>query len=127
MKILYIHTSSFIGGGNQVLLATMEKLDRSRFQPVSIIPEPGPLEEEFRRLEVPSSILDLRMNSLSKASLAGSIASLMAICVGYGVDIVHANDPLSYGLRRWVCVSQVWFASVTYIIRARPLARYDGP
>ncbi len=96
MRILYIHTASVIGGGNKVLLTLFEGLDRSRFEPISIIPEPGPLEQQLRRLEVPYVILDLRPNARSKLSLMATIGRLMMISLRYRIDVVHANDPLSY-------------------------------
>jgi L-malate glycosyltransferase len=96
VTILYIHSASVIGGANQVLLSLLDGLDRSRFNPVSIIPERGPLERELRRIEVPYVVLDLRPNGRPKVALLWAICRLMMICLKYRVDVVHANDPRSY-------------------------------
>src|SRR4051812_14741160 len=98
MRILYIHSCSAIGGGNKVLLGLLAGLDRSRFLPVSVIPEPGPMEQELRRLDVPYFILDLRPNPRTRASLGRTLALLAMRCLRHRVGILHANDPLTYRL-----------------------------
>jgi glycosyltransferase involved in cell wall biosynthesis len=111
VRILYTHTSSLIGGGNKVLLRLLQELDRGRYEPFSVLPERGPVEKELRRLEVPYCILDLRPGRrglLADAAAAGSLAWQLA---RRKIDILHANDPLTYrlasiaaGVRRTVLV-----------------------
>jgi len=96
MPVLYTHSSSLIGGGNKVLLSLFEGLDRSRFEPISVIPEPGPLEAELRRLEIPSLCVDLRPQQRTNLSLAQAILHLSGQCFKYRIRMLHANDPVSY-------------------------------
>jgi glycosyltransferase involved in cell wall biosynthesis len=95
-RILYTHTASWIGGGNKVLLNLFESLDRSRFQPISVLPEPGPMESELRRLEVPYFILDLRPGNRSRMALAWQMVRLAGRRLQVRPDILHANDPYTY-------------------------------
>ncbi len=96
MRVLYTHTASLIGGGNKVLLRLFEGLDRARFQPVSVIPEPGPLEKELRRLEVPYFILDLRPARWGILSAPGMAIRLTLQVLRYRCRFLHANDPCTY-------------------------------
>lgn len=96
MRVLYTHTSSLIGGGNSVLLRLFESLDRRRFQPVSVIPEPGPLEVELRRLEVPYVIVDLRPTHWQRRDFPRLAARLGWAALQYRVRLLHANDPWTY-------------------------------
>lgn len=50
MKILYLQSTSEIGGSDIALLRILEKLDRSRFEPTVLLPNDGPLVAAFRRL-----------------------------------------------------------------------------
>ena len=93
--VLFTHTSSLIGGGNKVLLSVFEKLDRSRYVPVSVIPERGPLENALKERDVRSTILDLRPRMSRNNLLITSIRLAVAISK-YSVDIIHANDPFTY-------------------------------
>lgn len=95
-QVLYTHTSSLIGGGNKVILRLFEKIDRSRFSPISVIPEPGPLEIELKRLDVPYFILDLRPKAQARASTVATVIKYTAQCLRYRVRILHANDPFTY-------------------------------
>src|SRR5438105_1145819 len=91
MNALYLHNSSRIGGGNKVLLSLFKGLDRSRFRPISIIPEPGPIEAELLRVDVPYQILDLRPGR-SRPSMAMAATRLSLFCLRNGIRLVHAND-----------------------------------
>jgi glycosyltransferase involved in cell wall biosynthesis len=95
-RVLYTHSSSLIGGGNKVLLNLFEGLDRSQFQPMSIIPETGPLETELRRLDVPYFVLDVRPGRWSGISLGWKTLRLAVKRLQYRPHIFHANDPLTY-------------------------------
>lgn len=94
IRVLYAHSASRIGGANKVLLSLLRGLDRSQFEPVSIIPEPGLIEDELRALSVPYSILDLRPNSRNR--LHSAARAIRAAALLSRVDMVHANDFNSY-------------------------------
>jgi glycosyltransferase involved in cell wall biosynthesis len=94
MRILYTHTSSLIGGGNMVLLNLLRKIDRTLIEPVSVLPEPGPLETKLQELDVPYFILDLRPRN--KLDTAFALGALAIKAMRHTMDILHANDPLTY-------------------------------
>ena len=85
-----------IGGGNKVLLSLFESLDRSRFRPVSVVPGVGPLERYLDDLDVPHFIADLRPSQRGKAATVGHAARLAFQCRRRGIQLVHANDPVTY-------------------------------
>jgi glycosyltransferase involved in cell wall biosynthesis len=95
-RILYTHSASLIGGGNQVLLSLFRGLDRTRFQPISVIPESGPLEQELRRLDVPYFIADLRPKPRNVFRLGIALLRLNTKCFRYGPTLLHGNDPFTY-------------------------------
>ena len=96
MRVLYTHSSSLIGGGNKVLLRLFEGLDRRRFQPISVIPEPGPIDRELRRLDVPSLVLDIRPHRWRRGALPALTARLAMWALRNRVQLLHANDPWTY-------------------------------
>jgi len=114
MRVLYTHTSALIGGGNRVLLRLFKGMDRSLFQPVSIIPEPGPLERELRLLDVPSLILDLRPDSWRRGSLPARTARLALEALRHRVRLLHANDPWTYRVAS-VGLSLPWIRRICHI------------
>jgi glycosyltransferase involved in cell wall biosynthesis len=95
-RILFVHSASQIRGGNRVLLGLIDGLDRSRFVPMSVIPEPGPLTDELRRRDVPHAVLDLRPKATTRIEMARLLLRLRWLCSTNRVDVIHANDPFSY-------------------------------
>ncbi len=51
-RILYINATSELGGTDTDLLETVRVLDKDRFVATVVLPYPGPLDEEYRRLGV---------------------------------------------------------------------------
>lgn len=51
-KVLYIHNSADIYGASRCLLRLVKGLDRTRFTPLVLLPEHGPLEELLAHLNV---------------------------------------------------------------------------
>ena len=98
MRVLYTLTSAAIGGGTKVLLTLQAALDRDRFQPLTVIPEAGPVEGEFRRLGLPYFTLPLMPGLGGRARSALTVARLALKCWTQRVRILHANDPLTYRL-----------------------------
>jgi glycosyltransferase involved in cell wall biosynthesis len=96
MHILYTHTSSLIGGGNKVLLRLFENLDRTQVQPISIIPTPGPVENELRRLDVPTVVLNLLSCRLGRFGLSVLAARMISRAIRDKIRLLHANDPWTY-------------------------------
>jgi glycosyltransferase involved in cell wall biosynthesis len=95
-RVLYAHSSALIGGGNVVLLRLFDAIDRSRYQPTSIIPEPGPMEQQLRTRDVRHAVVDVRPNSRSSVRHFASVARVAALTLIWRVGILHANDPYTY-------------------------------
>jgi L-malate glycosyltransferase len=95
-RILFLHSASKIGGGNKVLLGLLEGLDRSRFQPLSLIPEPGPLEQELRSRDTPYVVVDYRPGSWTHFSMAKAFLRIRYLCLRHRINLIHANDPATY-------------------------------
>jgi len=94
VPILYSHASSLVGGANKVLLRVMEGLDRSRFRPLAVIPEHGPMEQELRQVGVPFFILDLRATHQNRLQQAQALLRLALRGLRTRPQLVHANETL---------------------------------
>ncbi len=91
--ILYAHPSSQVGGANKVLLTLLDRLDRSRFAPTSVIPVRGPIEDDLARLNVPYVVHDLRSNRFR----FWTVPSLLRFRAAHWLlhpAIIHANEPV---------------------------------
>jgi glycosyltransferase involved in cell wall biosynthesis len=97
VPILYIHNSAQIAGGNRALLGLFDHLDRNRFGPISVLPAPGPMEEELRTRRVPTAIVEfeaaLAAGRLRSTQLVWRFARLM---FRQNVRLLHANDVRCY-------------------------------
>ncbi len=98
VRVLFVHNSVLIGGGNRVLLGLFEKLNRKRFEPWSLLPVEGPMETELRDREVPYIVEDVLT-----CVTTGSRLSQFAAAAAYAwktsnkrFRILHAQSPLSY-------------------------------
>ncbi|MEP7304802.1 MAG: glycosyltransferase family 4 protein [Acidobacteriota bacterium] len=96
VPVLYAHSSSLIGGGNKVLLSLFENIDRSRFRPLSAVPDSGPLERHLDDLDVPHFIAGLRPSGRSRIATLSHAAQLAIQCRMRGIQLVHANDIVTY-------------------------------
>jgi hypothetical protein len=124
MRVLYTHTSALIGGGNMVLLNLLRKIDRTLIEPVSVLPEPGPLETRLQELDVPYFILDLRPRSKLDTALA--LGALAIKAMRHTMDILHANDPTRTGSLRLELAHSARGSCVTFTIRIRMPTRCPG-
>jgi glycosyltransferase involved in cell wall biosynthesis len=100
-NILFIHQSADLYGSDKTLLLLLSKLDKSRFNPIVIIPLNGPLKEElekenikviiapvlklYRKMFTPKNIL-LFFSQIKKA-----IAILDGLNKEYKFDIIYSN------------------------------------
>ena len=99
-RVLFVHNSAQIGGGNRVLLTLLERLPRDRFAPLSLVPRRGPLTAELDRRGVPSLCWDILTpwRAGSTARQAAALLGLVLLVRWRRVDLLHANGPLSYRL-----------------------------
>jgi glycosyltransferase involved in cell wall biosynthesis len=100
VKILYVHRGAEIAGANRALLNLFERLDRSRFQPVSLLPQKGPMETELRVRNVPYHVCDVISPTLTggRSSQLKATWSLARLLRKEAVTLVHANTAAAYHL-----------------------------
>jgi glycosyltransferase involved in cell wall biosynthesis len=55
-RILYVHNSADIYGASRSLVRLLRTLDRSRFEPLALLPAEGPLAEQLRAMAVPVTV-----------------------------------------------------------------------
>lgn len=97
-RILYAHSSSLIGGGNKVLLTLFDQLDRSRVEPVSVLPDSGPMQEALEQIGVEHFLSTPAKPSDSKLRSALQASRILWQCKRRRIDAIHANDPYTYRL-----------------------------
>ena len=100
-KILFFNSGAELYGADYVLLQLVRHLDRSRFEPMVILPYDGPLAQELRALQVTCLLREipvLRRASLSFFGIwrfAGqTLAALffvLRLCRREEVGIIHTN------------------------------------
>lgn len=105
IPILYVHSSSTLYGADQVLLALITHLDKTRFKPFVIVPEQGPLVAALQNLgaKVLVESLSVLHRSLNPAywwcffaRLPGSTRRLQWLINKYQVKLVHTNTSHVY-------------------------------
>lgn len=102
LKILYIQSTSEIGGSDIALLRLVEQLDKKRFEPVVMLPEFGPMGESLEKagarvILVPAM---LKLTSRKGAVYAlryllnypAAVAEIASIIRKEKIDIVHTNS-----------------------------------
>ena len=103
-RILYIHNSEQIAGGNNVLLGLFTALNRSKYELLSLIPAPGPLEDELIKLAVPYVVMDVINPSIAGGSVkqAYAIIRFCTMALKKRISIIHAQGPLSYRIPSFI-------------------------
>lgn len=126
-RILYLDHTSVLGGGELALLALVNALDRTRFDPTVLLFSDGPLVPEMRAiaethvLPMPQELLDARRESMQGAgglpwrkatgmlqflnTLSGAVDRLRP-------DLIHTNslksDVIGGLMARWHGVPVIW-------------------
>ncbi|MFY8201083.1 MAG: glycosyltransferase family 4 protein [Pirellula staleyi] len=103
VPLLFAHSSHLVGGANKVLLRLIEKLDRRRFQPMSVIPAHGPLEAELIRLQTPYAVVDVRSANQSMWLQGLSRLQLFLQLRHQRPMLIHANE-MAYRTVASACV-----------------------
>lgn len=94
--VLHVVHSLNVGGAEKLVHDLALAVDRERFEPVvACLDEGGALESGLRASGVPVEILHRRPGL--RPDVVGQLA---AICLRYGVDVIHAHQytPFFYGL-----------------------------
>lgn len=105
-KVLYLNHVAKLGGAEFALARLLEAMDRSKIEPLVVLAESGPFEEELKRIGVEYRIIGLgeEIRELRKGSVsAKTIFSRSAGLFGYAikiarfareqrVDLIHTNS-----------------------------------
>lgn len=106
--ILYADHTAKLGGGEIALLNLLSALDRTRYRPLVVLAEDGPLVEKLRAAGIETTVLPLdlalretRKDTLGAGSLLkmGQMKALFAysrelarVAKAHGADLIHANS-----------------------------------
>jgi glycosyltransferase involved in cell wall biosynthesis len=100
-NVLFLHTTSEVGGSDVSLAHIVERLDRARFVPLVALPSDGPLVPRLERAGARVHILPGMRKLTSRRGAAGlarfaagyprAVASLVSLIRREHVDIVHTN------------------------------------
>ncbi|MDQ3170660.1 MAG: glycosyltransferase [Acidobacteriota bacterium] len=100
-RILFVHTTSEVGGSDVSLAHIVERLDPKRFQTVVALPSEGPLVARLERAGAEVVVLPHMRKLTSRKGRAGlamfaatyplGVASLASLVRRKRVDIVHTN------------------------------------
>lgn len=122
-RILFVSHVSRMSGAERSLLDLIRGLDRTKFEPVAVVPAPGELETELARvgvrvLHVPLRRLHKTANPVRLAAAAMGVlrvsGKLAALIRREGVALVHANSDTAHlyacAAARRAAVPCVWHA-----------------
>lgn len=104
IRILCLNATAELGGTDTDLLTMIRAMDRAAFEPVVVLPQPGPLDEAYRALGVEVRYLSLRLpgrrsplRQQLRRLVAGTrgMASLAALIDREQIDLVYCNSLLA--------------------------------
>lgn len=100
-RILYVHHSAELYGSDKVLLSLVEGLDKTRYEPIVVLPEKGPLMASLGKAGIKTLVLPVARIGRSTMSLKGiltlpagilkSIIAFNSAFRGVYIDAVHSN------------------------------------
>lgn len=100
-KILYLHTGAELYGADIVLLTLLKGLDKTKYEPIVVLPADGPLVTELKANNVEVYIIEypiLRRQYFTPKGLINYAATYFGSCIkiiklvkNRCIDIVHVN------------------------------------
>ncbi|HLL77124.1 MAG TPA: glycosyltransferase family 4 protein [Pyrinomonadaceae bacterium] len=100
-RVLYLQSNSEIGGSDVCLLRMVEALDRSRFDPLVVLPSDGPLTGALRERGASLFILREMMKLTTRKgklyylrylyNYPKAVGKILRIIRGERIDVVHSN------------------------------------
>ena len=100
-RILFVHTTSEVGGSDVSLAHIVERLDRTRFQSVVALPSDGPFVARLQGAGAEVAVLPRMRKLTSRKGAAGlamfgagypmGVASLASLVRRKRIDLVHTN------------------------------------
>ena len=122
VKILYVHNSADIYGASRCLLRLLKGLDRTRYFPLVLLPEHGPLEEHLSRLGT-EVIQFPQLSTITRGvfhswklipflfNLPLSVFALRRILLDRDIGLIHTNTGvmLTPGPAAWLAgIPHMW-------------------
>ncbi|OGW83261.1 MAG: hypothetical protein A2987_05810 [Omnitrophica bacterium RIFCSPLOWO2_01_FULL_45_10] len=90
-RILYLHETSRISGAENSLLNLVRHIDVSRFKPIFILPEGGPLPSKLREMGVEVNLMELP--SIRKSLKAHRVIyKIRRLVKEQGIELIHSNS-----------------------------------
>ncbi|MBV9469405.1 MAG: glycosyltransferase, partial [Abitibacteriaceae bacterium] len=131
IKILYVSHSSRVGGAEVCLLTLVKHLDKNLFEPVVVLPTPGPLRQKIAALGIRTYISPLEwwIRASAEFNYQGSpvqqrVQPLVEIIRREKPDLVHSNTSVIWegALAAYLTgVPHVWH--IHEIIEVHPVLR----
>jgi glycosyltransferase involved in cell wall biosynthesis len=118
-KIMFVEQNidGTIGGSHYCLLYLIQKLDRTKFEPLTIFYESNPLISQFQK-EGETIVVNLRSYSKIRSMLFRKIVNLFMhishftsaclLVLKHKIKIIHLNDTVAGGFDIWIPVSMLF-------------------
>ncbi len=100
-NVLYLHTTSEVGGSDVSLVGLVERLDRDRFAPIVALPADGPLVARLRDAGCRVLIVDRMIKLTTRRgwrhalrfalNYPGAVRTLCGVVASERVDLIHTN------------------------------------
>ena len=133
-RVLYIETTRTLGGSLVSLYYLLRDLDRSRFQPIVLLPPENPWLDRFRALDCEVIVAEpcrlaarspaaqrIRNSTASRGLRRSSWGRWLYHQVGFGVKLVREVWPLAQRLRRTIQEREIdWVHTNWFVARDRP-------
>lgn len=119
LKIAYVsHYDHYRMGGQKSMLALIENLDRSIYEPYCILPREGTLSQKLKELECPSIFTDLiQIKPKYINKIFSTPSRFRKIINEYGFNIIHPDSPADaflFGLaKKGTNAKLIWHVRLT--------------
>lgn len=121
VKIMYLHVGAELYGSDKVLLQLVTGLDKTKYEPIVILPEDGPLHDELKRNNIKTLIVPypiLRRKYFNPSGLFHYVSlfikqtkELAKIARREQVDLIHTNTVAVFEgayLRKLINKPNIW-------------------
>ena len=90
-KILYFHEASKISGAENSLINLVKNMDRSKFTPIFVLPQEGPLASELKRLNI--EVVLIEFPRIRKGfGVVATIKKVLKVIKEKDVQLIHSNS-----------------------------------
>lgn len=117
----------FLGGGEISLFELIKNIDRTRFEPIVIVPRVGQVKNKFRAINIEVYVSPLpSLKSIFNGQPFVALINLLKFARKYNIEIIHANGSRAciYGglAGRILRIPVIWHVRETI----KDLVIYDG-